>query len=327
MKAVYIAEFSTDLRLELREIDTPQTARPSQVVVKVKAAGLNRADLLQSAGLYPPPKGVSPNIPGLEFSGEIVELGDEVSAWHIGDRVFGIAGGEAQAEYLLADEHHLARIPDVLDFTQAAAIPEAFMTAYDAAYSQGGLSADETLLIHAVGSGVGLSALQLAKAKGSVVIGTSRTPEKLERCREFGLDHGIVTEGSDFADEVLRVTNGRGANVILDLVGGKYFEENLKAVASKGRLLLIGLTAGRSANFDLGIALQKRATIIGTTMRARSSEEKADVTRAFIENVIPLIESGAVTPNIDRVFPATQVAAAYEYLASNESFGKVVIEF
>jgi len=297
------------------------------VLVKVYAAGLNRADLLQAAGFYPPPAGYSPNIPGLEFAGEIAAIGDKVETWKIGDRVFGITAGEAQAEFVIAEEAEIAAIPDSLSFVEAAAVPESFMTAYDAIFSQGRLREGETVLIHAVGSGVGLAGLQLAKAAGAIVIGTSRTQDKLDRCLAFGLDHAMMTDGSDFADATNRATGRRGADVILDLVGGKYFDQNLDSLAIQGRLMLIGLTSGRSSEFDLGKALKKRATIIGTTMRARSRDEKAEVTKVFSERVVPMLASGKVRPIIDRVFPADDVQNAYRYLASNTSFGKVVLEF
>jgi putative PIG3 family NAD(P)H quinone oxidoreductase len=281
---------------------------------------------LQRRGTYPPPPGYSPNIPGLEFAGELAETGDTVTDFKPGDRVFGITAGEAQAEFLKIDHRLLARIPENLNFTEAAAIPEAFITAHDAVYTQGRLKNSETLLIHAVGSGVGLAALQLGKANGNRVIGTSRTKDKLDRCREFGLDEAVVAAEPKFSEEVLSKTGG-GVDVILDLVGGAYFEENLRSLALRGRLLLVGLTAGSTAQFNLGIALSKRATLIGTVLRGRSTEEKADATRAFAEQVVPLLADGRVLPNIDRVFDIHDVRRAHEYLESNESFGKVVLEF
>ena len=202
MRAVYIAEFGTPENLEIRDVPEPQKPLNTQVLVRVKAAGLNRADLLQVAGQYPPPPGYSPNIPGLEFAGEIVSTGSEVTEWKTGDRVFGITAGESQAEYLLNEANLLARIPESLSFTEAAAIPEAFITAYDAIFTLGDLVKGDSLLIHAVGSGVGLAGLQIAKAKGATVIGTSRTADKLIKCNEFGLDHGITTRELNFADEV-----------------------------------------------------------------------------------------------------------------------------
>ena len=328
MRAVYITEFGATDNLEIREVPKPPTPENTQVLVRIRAAGLNRADLLQVRGAYPPPADYSPNIPGLEFAGEIAAIGSGVQTWKIGDRVFGITAGEAQAEFLLTDETLLAQIPDNLSFTDAAAVPEAFITAHDAIFTLGGLNQGETLLIHAVGSGVGLAALQLAKTRGAIVIGTSRTSDKLERCKEFGLDTAISTEnGVNFAVKVNEITDGKGVDVILDLVGAGYFEQNVASLASKGRLILVGLTSGRSAEFNLGLALQKRLSIIGTMLRGRPTPEKAEATRKFASNVIPLLTSGKVRPNVDRVFAVNDVVSAYKYLESNESFGKVVLEF
>ena len=327
MKAVYIKEFGDPDVLEIRDVPEPDTPPGTQVLIRVHAAGLNRADLLQTAGHYPPPPGYDPKRPGMEFAGEVVSVGDLVTEWETGDRVFGITAGEAQSEMVVADNSVLARVPENLSFTEAAGVPEVFITAQDAIFTRGSLTKGETLLIHAVGSGVGLAALQIAKAAGTKVIGTSRTADKLDRCLEFGLDHAVVTTGSDFAEKVAEATDKKGADVILDLVGGAYFEQNLQSLALKGRMILVGLTSGREANFNLGLALQKRAQIIGTVLRGRSTEEKGLATAEFAAGVLPLLASGAVKPNIDRVFKANDVVEAYKYLASNESFGKVILEF
>ncbi len=326
MKTVYIDQFGSIDDIEIREISSSEIEHPTQVLVRVHAAGLNRADLLQVLGKYPPPPGYSPNIPGLEFAGEIVAVGSEVDRWKIGDRVFGITAGEAQAEYLLIYENLLSKIPDGLSFTEAAAVPEAFVTAHDAIFTHGDLKQNESLLIHAVGSGVGLAALQLAKSKGAFVIGTSRTKDKLDKCKQLGLDVAITTgDKIDFADEVNQATNGRGVDVILDLVGAAYFQQDLASLNLKGRLLLVGLTSGATAEFDLRVALQKRLNIIGTVLRSRSVEEKAAAVEKFADEVVPLFENGTIKPNLDRVFPLKDVREAYQYLASNKSFGKVVL--
>ncbi|MFN0138665.1 MAG: NAD(P)H-quinone oxidoreductase [Pyrinomonadaceae bacterium] len=328
MKAVYVNEFGPDIDLAIRKVRDPANPKGAQVLVRVRAAGLNRADLLQARGLYPPPAGYSPNIPGLEFAGEIAAVGDDVKELEIGTCVFGIAAGEAQAEYLLIDASLCARVPDNLSFAQAAAIPEAFITAHDALITQGHLKSGETLLIHAVGSGVGLAALQIAKSKDVTVIGTSRTADKLSRCDELGLDVGIVTDKEiSFSEQIADITDGKGADVILDLVGAAYFEQNLLSLSQRGRLILVGLTSGRTAEFNLGLALQKRAHIIGTVLRSRSIQEKAEATSKFAAEVVPLIAAGIIRPNLDRVFAAENVIDAYRYLESNESFGKVVLEF
>ena len=327
MKAVYIHTFGSIDNIEIRELPEPRSPFGSEVLVRVHAAGLNRADLLQVRGLYPPPTGYSPNIPGLEFAGEVAAAGDTVTKWSVGDRVFGITAGEAQAEFLLTEENLIAAIPENLNYTEAAAVPEAFITAHDALFTLGGLKAGEALLIHAVGSGVGLAGLQLAKACGATVIGTSRTAAKLEKCEKYGLDAAISTgEEISFADLVKEKTFEKGADVVLDLVGAAYFAQNLASLAVKGRLVLVGLTSGAAAEFDLRIALQKRATIIGTVLRGRPSAEKADAMLKFTDEVLPLFESGKIRPNLDRVFGMKDVIDAYNYLDSNESFGKVVLE-
>lgn len=327
MKAVYLNEFGNLDAISFAEVPDISLSSPTEVLVRVHAAGLNRADLVQAAGNYPPPAGYDPKIPGLEFAGEIVDCGSEVVGFAVGDRVFGIVAGEGQAEFVRTDSSCIAKIPDNLTYSHSAAVPEVFITGYDAIFTLGDLSAAQTLLVHAVGSGVGLAALQLANAAGARVIGTSRTADKLERAREYGLEHGIVTSDAKFADNVSRITDGKGANVILDLVGASYFEDNIRSIAYQGRLILVGLTGGRAANIDLGAMLFKRATVIGTSLRARSMEEKAVVTERFAKEVLPLLVSGTVVPTVDRVFAATDVAEAYRYLSSNESFGKVILEF
>lgn len=328
MRSVHIREFTGPDGLEVIETETPTLADDNNVIVRVRAAGLNRADILQTLGKYPPPAGYDETRPGMEFAGEIDAVGEKVIGWEKGDRVFGITAGEAQAEFLAVDASLVARIPDNLSFVEAAGVPEVFITAHDALVTRGSLQKDETVMIHAVGSGVGLAGLQLAKAKGAKVIGTSRTADKVERANEFGLDHGIViSDPTKLNDEVMSITGNEGVNVILDLVGGGYFEANLKSLARKGRCVVVGLTSGREAQIDLGMLLTKRATVVGTVLRARSTEEKAEAVRKFEEDVVPLLALGKVTPNIDRVFSAADCVNAYKYLASNESFGKIILEF
>lgn len=328
MKAVYIKEFGGAENLEIREVENPEKPKGTEVLINVKAAAVNRADVLQRQGFYPAPKGFPERILGLEFAGEVAEIGENVKDFKVGDRVFGITAGGAQAEFVLSDESLLARIPDNLSFTEAAAIPEAFITAHDAIFTNGNLQEKETLLIHAVGSGVGLAALQLAKAKNIKTFGTSRKTDKLEKCQQLGLNEAILTtKYSNFAENIKSKTDGKGVDVILDLVGASVFITNLESLALKGRIVLVGLVGGRSAGFDLGLALQKRARIIGTVLRSRPTAEKAEATKKFIEEVLPLIADGTVKPNLDKVFPIEEVRKAHEYLESNESFGKVVLEF
>lgn len=328
MKAIYIKEYGGAENLEIRDVENPSAPKEKEILVRVKASAINRADILQRKGFYPAPKGVSSEIPGLEFAGEVAEIGENVSGFKVGDRVFGITAGAAQAEFLLTEESLLAKIPDHLSFTEAAAIPEAFITAQDAIFSLANLLKGETLLIHAVGSGVGLAALQLAKAKGAKVFGTSRTADKLEKCKTLGLDASVNTkETEDFAEIIKEKTSGKGVDVILDLVGASVFEANLESLALKGRLILVGLVGGRNSEINLGTALTKRLKIFGTVLRSRSTEEKAEATKRFIAEVLPLLENGKVKPNMDKIFPLEEIQKAHEYVESNESFGKVVLEF
>jgi NADPH:quinone reductase len=333
MKVVYVKEFGGIENLEIREVEDLSPPKDAEIVVRVRAAGVNRADLMQRNGFYPAPKGFPERILGLEFAGEVYKIGENVTKFQIGDRVFGITAGGGQAEYVNTKESHLAKIPDNLSFIEAACIPEAFITAHDAIFTQGNLKSGETCLIHAVGSGVGLAALQLCKANNIKVLGTSRSANKLTQCDKFSLDNGIVMGGDltenakYFAELIEHFTDGKGVDVILDLVGAKYFEANLQSLAMKGRLILVGLTSGRTAEFNLGMALAKRLTIIGTTLRARSDVEKGEATANFAKDVLPLIASGKIVPNLDKVFAVADVQKAHEYLESNESFGKVVLEF
>ncbi len=334
MKAVYIKEFGGAENLEIREVENPAAPDAHEVLVNVKTSALNRADILQREGFYPAPKGFPERILGLEFAGEVAEIGEGVTEYKIGDKVFGITAGGAQAEYLLTEASLLAKIPDNLSFVEAASIPEAFITAHDAIFTNGNLQNNETLLIHAVGSGVGLAALQLAKARDIITFGTSRTADKLEKCEEFGLDFAIVTDTEEvnsnpkhFAELVGEMHDDGGVDVILDLVGAKYFAANLESLNQKGRLILVGLTSGRTAEFNLGMALSKRLKIIGTVLRSRSTTEKAEATRKFIEEVLPLIAAGKVKPNLDEVYRFEEIREAHQYLESNASFGKIVLEF
>jgi NADPH2:quinone reductase len=328
MRAVVIVSHGAIEGLEVREVERPAFPSADRVLVRVRAAALNRADILQRKGRYPAPPGVVQNIPGLEFAGEVAEVGGEVRALKVGQRVFGITAGGAQAEYVLAPENTLVEIPSNLDWTEAAAVPEAFITAHDALFTQGKLQIGERVLIHAAGSGVGLTAIQLARAGGATVFGTSRTAEKLERARGFGLDEAVAV-GEDpmiFAKAVREWTADAGVEVILDLVGGSYLAANLYALAMRGRLMLVGTTGGATAPLDLGVMMGKRLRMTGTFLRARTNEEKARATRLFAVQVLPLLSRGIVRPVIDKVYEMDEVRAAHERLESNESFGKIVLK-
>jgi NADPH:quinone reductase len=326
MRAVVIAQQGGVEGLEVREVARP-VAVGDRVRVRVRAAALNRADLLQRRGQYPAPPGAPADIPGLEFAGEVEQTGADVRLWHAGQRVFGITGGGAQAEYVVVPENTLAEIPAALDWAEAAAAPEAFITAHDALFTQGGLTLGERVLIHAAGSGVGLAAIQLAQAVGARAYGTARTAAKLERARQFGLAE-LVAVGDDsqvFAEAVRRWTDGAGVQVVLDLVGASYLNANLDALAVRGRMLLVGTMGGAQAPLSFGVVMAKRLRIIGTVLRARSNEEKARATHLFAALVVPLLAQRIVRPVVDSTYAIDDVRAAHERLESNETFGKVVL--
>jgi putative PIG3 family NAD(P)H quinone oxidoreductase len=327
MLAVRIVSREDAGRLEVCEVMRP-SARADRVRVRVRAAGLNRADLLQKRGRYPAPPGAPADIPGLEFAGEVEQLGEEARAWRVGQRVFGITAGGAQAAYVVVPESHLAEIPEGLSFEEAAAVPEVFITAHDALFTQGGLRTGERVLVHAVGSGVGTAAVQLARAAGAgAVYGTARTAEKVERARGFGMDEGVVVRGEPrvFAEAVRAWTKGAGVNVVLDLVGASYLDANLDALAARGRLLLVGTLGGASAPLDYARVMGKRLRLAGTVLRARSVEEKAAAVRRFAAEVVPLLDRKLVRPVLDSSFSVEEAPAAYARLESNETFGKVVM--
>lgn len=309
--------------LAVQEVPTPEPVA-GEVRVRVIAAGVNRADLLQRAGLYPPPAGVPPDIPGLEFAGVVDALGPGVKAFQPGQRVFGLAGGGAQAEYLCIEAGMLAEIPPNLDFVQAAAVPEAFVTAFDALFNQARLLPGERVLVHAAGSGVGTAAVQLVRAAGAEAFGTSRSAEKLERARSLGLATGFPAAG--FAAAVVDKTGGRGVDVILDFIGGAYLAENLKALAPLGRLVCIGLLSGRAGEIDLGLVLSKRLRLFGTVLRGRPLAEKLSVAGQFAAHVVPLLRRGDLRPVVDRVEPIERVRFAHDALQENAIFGKVVLQ-
>ena len=331
MRAVVITSHGGVDGIGVMEVESPPAPVADRVRVRVHATGLNRADILQRLGHYPAPPGYPQNIPGMEFAGEVESIGDAVCTWKVSDRVFGITGGGAQAEFVVVPENNLARIPADLDWVGAGSMPEVFITAHDALFTRAGLHMGERVLIHAAASGVGTAAIQVAHAAGATVYGTSRTADKLQRIHELnlGLDKSVAVGGhpSNFVEAVQKWTNGAGADVILDLVGSNYLAENLEALALRGRLICVGTMAGAKSEIDLGLLLRKRAIIIGTMLRGRSIEEKAEATRLFASSVLPLVPRRAIRPVIDRVYPVDEIRDAHERMESNQSFGKIVLTF
>jgi len=309
----------------MREVPTPEPAR-GEVRVRIRATAVNRADLLQRLGRYPAPPGAPPDIPGLEIAGEVDALGDAVTELALGDRVFGLVGGGAYAEHVVVHARTLARVPASLTLADAAAVPEAFVTAWDALIDQANLTAGETVLVHAAGSGVGTAALQVAKAVGAQGLGTARTAEKLERCRELGLGEGIlVDDDGTFADDVLARTGHRGADVVLDLVGGPYLPQDLACLAQKGRIIVAGTLGGGQATLNLHLLMRKRASVRGTVLRARPLEEKIATAQALERHLAPLFVRGLLHPVVDSVLQLEQAAEGHRLMQSNRTFGKIVL--
>jgi putative PIG3 family NAD(P)H quinone oxidoreductase len=325
MRAVVIREPGGPEVLELREVPSPEPSR-GEVRVRVRATAVNRADLLQRLGRYPAPPGSPADIPGMEIAGEVDALGEGVGDLAIGDRVFGIVGGGAYAEYVVVHARTLARMPAAMPFDEAAAVPEVFITAWDAMVDQARLTAGELVLVHAAGSGVGTAAVQIARAVGARTLGTARTAEKLARARELGLDDGVAVDRGRFADEVLARTGSRGVDVVVELVGGAYVAEDLACLAPRGRIVVVGAMAGATCEVSLPLLMVKRAELRGTVLRARPLEEKILAARALQRHLVPLFERGALRAVVDRVLPLARAADAHALLQSNETFGKVVLE-
>lgn len=325
MKAIVIPEYGAPEVLILREIPDPAPG-PEDIVVRVRATALNRADLLQRRGLYPQP-GPKPEfeVPGLEFAGDVVARGSRVTGWAEGDRVMGLLAGGGYAERVVVHERLASRIPANLSFEDAAAVPEAFITAHDALV-QCSLVCGESVLVHAAGSGVGTAAIQVAKAMGaSIVLGTAGSAAKLAAARELGLDVGIDYKTENFAERVAEATAKRGVDVLIDFVGASHLESNIRSLAEKGRMVVVGLMGGFSGDLPLGMLMQKRLTVRGTLLRSRSLEEKAAATRAFEKSVLPHLASGRIRAVVDKVFALAEAAEAHRLMEANANFGKIVL--
>lgn len=324
MRAIVIREPGGPDVLELRDVPDPEVPF-GHVRVRVHAVGINRADLLQRAGFYPAPPGAPRDIPGLEYAGTVEALGAGATRFAVGDRVFGLVAGGAYAELVVAHEREVAAIPAGLGDLEAAAAPEAFVTAYDALVVRGRLAPGERVLVHAAGSGVGTAAIQIARGLGCYVVGTSRTADKLERCKDLGLSAGVVPEKGAFAKQVRDATSGRGVDVVIDLVGGDYVRESIACCAPRARMVLVGLTGGASATLPLGDVLQKRLEIVGTVLRSRPLEEKIEAAHMLSKSLVPWLAEGRVKAVVDRTYPLAEAAKAQAYVAENTSFGKVLL--
>ena len=324
MRAAVITEPGGPDVLKVIEVDDPVPG-PEDILVDVKATALNRADMLQRQGGYPAPPGSPADIPGLEFSGVVAEAGDRVIGLAKGDRVFGLLGGGGYASRTVTHHRMAVRIPEGWDFIQAAATPEVFFTAYDALFNRGNLQMGESVLVHAAGSGVGTAAVQLAHQAGAFVFGTAGSAEKLAGAAALGMNVGINYHDQDFAAVVKEVTSGAGVDVLIDFIGGPYWNQNIASMAVLGRLVEVGLMGGSRVEVDLGQLMGKRLQITGTGLRGRSLEEKLAVTAQFKRHVLPHLASGSMKPVVDRSFPLEEVADAHRYMETNANFGKIVL--
>ena len=322
MRAVVLHSHGGPEVLTIDEVADP-VAGPDEVVVAVGATALNRADLLQRMGFYPDPRGRVPEIPGLEFAGTVVEVGDRVTMWRPGDRVMGIEAGGAYAERIATHERQLLAVPRGLSIAKAAAIPEVFLTAWDALVLQGGLTSGRWALVHAGASGVGTAAIQIAKAIGARIAVTC-SAGKADVCRALGADLVLERSPNDWLADAQAAVVG-GFDVVLDVVGGEEVDRNLRAVALRGTIVQVGLMGGGRTAVDVGLLLAKRSHWVGTTLRTRPLEEKVAVTRRFAAEVLPLFDSGALRPVIDSTFEFAAIADAHQHMEANANAGKIVV--
>jgi NADPH2:quinone reductase len=298
---------------------------PSEVLVRVRAAGVNRPDVMQRKGQYPPPPG-APDIPGLEIAGEIAAAGDRVTRWKIGDKVCALVSGGGYAEYCLTEETTALPAPNGFTFVEAAALPETFMTVWHNVFQRGALKAGETLLVHGGTSGIGTTAIMLAKHFGAKVIVTAGSPEKCDACRKLGADVAIDYNKEDFVVATKQATGNKGADLILDMVGGDYVDRNFEAAAVEGRIVQIATQKGAKVNIDLRRLMLKRLTHTGSTLRARPVADKAAIARALEAEVWSILESGKLRPVIDSTFPLARAADAHARMETSAHIGKIVLE-
>ncbi len=323
MRAVVLDEHGGPEVLRVREVPDPEPG-PEEVVVAVRATALNRADLLQRRGAYPGPP-MEHEIPGMELAGRIVAVGERVTSRSVGEEVMAIVGGGADAELVALHERQTIRIPTTVPLADAAAIPEVFITAWDALVLQGGLAPGDVALVHAGASGVGTAAIQLARAAGATVVVTV-SGGKLDACHDLGADLAVDYRTEDFVAAVHEHTRGRGVDVVLDVVGGEYLARNVAALAVGGRIVQVGVMGSGTATFPLGALLPKRASLIGTVLRSRPIEEKIAISRRFEREVVPRFESGELVPVIDSRYPLDAIADAHRHMEANANVGKIVID-
>ena len=324
MRAIVLRSHGGPEVLTFAEIATPKP-QSDEILVRVRATALNRADLLQRMGFYPNPFPTEFEVPGMEFAGAVLAVGERVRQWKVGDEVMGIVSGGAYAEQLVVHERQAMRIPLGVSIADAAAIPEVFITAWDALIVQGGLTSGRWALVHAAASGVGTAAIQICKAMGASVIATCST-SKVAACAALGADVVVDYKSADFVEAASQATSGRGVDVVLDVIGGEYLDRNVAVLAVKGHIVQVGVMGGGKISFNLGALMPKRGKISGTVLRARPLEEKIAITQRFIAEMLPLFDSGVLKPVIDRRFSFDQIAEAHTYMESNANVGKIVID-
>ncbi|MEC9336936.1 MAG: NAD(P)H-quinone oxidoreductase [SAR324 cluster bacterium] len=310
--------------LKLHSMPVPEPG-PDEVLIKVAAAGVNRPDVMQRKGLYPPPPGAT-DVPGLELSGTVVSVGQNVSKPPINSEICALVTCGGYAEYCLAAASISLPVPEKISLVNAAGIPETFFTVWTNVFKRGQLKAGESLLVHGGSSGIGTTAIQLGKAFGATVYTTAGTSDKCEFCNNLGADAAINYREQDFSEEIKRLTEGKGVNVILDMVGGPYFPKNIRLLADEGRLVQIALMQGSKAEVDFRSLLLKRVTLTGSTLRPRSVEEKTKIAQALQKNVWPLLESGAIRPIIHETFPLKQASEAHRLMESSAHIGKILLK-
>lgn len=324
MKAIVVDNSREGNPLEWKDVDDPQL-NPDEVLIRVHATSLNRADLLQRAGHYPPPRGASP-IMGLDVAGEIIAVGEEVAGWGVGDRVCALVPGGGYAELAAVPASMLLPIPGNLSFVEAGAIPEVFLTAYVNIFMEGAFSEGERVLIHGGASGVGSAAIQLVNLAGGVVYTTAGTAEKVAFCESLGAHCAIHYKEEDFVQRILEETGGEGVDIILDMVGAAYLERNISVLKTKGRLIFIATLGGAEAAINIRVLMGKRLRLIGSVLRARPPEEKSEITASFRQRFWHYFATRELKPVIDSVFPITQVEAAHARMAAYENIGKIVLQ-
>ncbi len=326
MKAIVITQPGDPDVLKQADVPKPEP-KPGEVLIKVVAAGVNRPDVAQRKGVYPPPPGAPQDIPGLEVAGVIEGVGSEVTLWKVCDEVCALVSGGGYAEYCVAPEGQCLPVPDNLSFIEAASLPETFFTVWSNVFDRGNLQPGESLLVHGGSSGIGVTAIQMAKALGNTVYVTAGSEDKCMFCEQLGASKAVNYKQEDFVEAIKQVTHDKGVNVILDMIGGDYTPGNIALLADEGRLVMINTMKGKDTNVDLSAVMRKRLVITGSTLRSRDVAFKSAIAQALLKHIWPLIDAGKIKPIIHQIFPAEDAAEAHRLMESSSHIGKIVLEF